>query len=77
MNNKLKAKIIEKYGTQSNFAKEYGVSKAMLSKKMHRNNYKQDEINRFIELLNLSNDEIINIFFSQKLKEQNENTTES
>ena len=61
---KLKGAIIERYNSQSAFAKEIGVSERTLSLKMNgKIAWKQPEI---IKALNLTTDDIQEYFFKEK-----------
>lgn len=63
---RLRGRIIEKYGTLKVFASEMGWSERTLSLKMNCKVYwKQPEITRASELLNISSDEVTEYFFSQ------------
>jgi transcriptional regulator with XRE-family HTH domain len=63
---KLRGKIIEKFGTQGNFAKVLGVSERTLSLKLNNKIFfSQDEIAKISELLNIDSDKI-QIYFFQK-----------
>lgn len=66
----LKGKIIEKYGSQSSFAKVLGVSERTLSLKL--NNivaFSQDEMLRSILLLGSTSDDIKLYFFNTLVQE--------
>lgn len=64
---KLKAAIIERYNSQSAFAKEIGVSERTLSLKMNgKIAWKQPEIIQAIKALNLTTDDIQEYFFKEK-----------
>lgn len=64
---KLKGRIIEKMGSQTNFAKALGVSDRTLSLKM-RNKvvWRQDEIAKSIDILSLPIDSVMEYFFTVK-----------
>lgn len=63
--NKLRGRIIEKYGSQSNFAKVLGVTRQGLSGKMTgRTSFSQKDINRWCELLEIETGEISKYFFA-------------
>lgn len=69
---KLRGRIIEKFGTQKKFAQAMGVSDRTLSLKM--NNaifFRQDEIAKATELLELSISDANEYFLLQKLKKFN------
>ena len=66
---KLKGKIVEKFGTQGNFAKALGVSERTLSLKLNnRIFFSQDEISRMTKLLNIELWEIQDYFFKHKVQ---------
>lgn len=68
--NKLKGRIIEKYGSQTNFSKAMNWSERTLSLKMSgKVDWKQPEILRAIKLLGLKKSDILDYFF--RLKVQN------
>ena len=62
---KLRGRIIEKYGSQTDFAKAFGCSDRTLSLKMTgKRPWKQIEILKAIKLLDLSEDDIQDYFFA-------------
>lgn len=65
---KLKGRIIEKMGSQTNFAKALGVSDRTLSLKM-RNKvvWRQDEIAKAMDLLSIPSDIVTEYFFTAKV----------
>lgn len=66
---KLRGKIIEKYGSQMSFAKAMGVSERTLSLKMSgKRDWKQHEMRLAINLLGLSEQDIIDYFFKLKVQ---------
>lgn len=66
---KLKGAIIEKYNSQSAFAKEIGVSERTLSLKMNgKIAWKQPEIIKAIKALKLTTDDIQEYFFKEKVQ---------
>lgn len=65
---KLKGKIIEKYGTQAEFAKEFGVSKNSFSMKMNNKiSFSTNDILKITNMLNIDKDDISSYFFTQKV----------
>lgn len=61
---KLKGKIVEVYGSQSNFAKKMGLSERTMSLKMSNLVFwKQTEISRACTLLKIKPEEIHEYFF--------------
>ena len=66
---KLKGRIIEKFGTQARFAKEMNWSERTMSLKMKGDRpWKQTDICRAIGLLGLSKDDISTYFFTSKVQ---------
>lgn len=66
---KLKGKIVEKYGTQTQFARALGISNRTLSLKLNNKIYfKQDEIRKCSNLLNINLNEIQIYFFTEKVQ---------
>lgn len=62
---KLRGKIIEKYDSQENFAKEIGISSTSLSKKMTGvTGLSQKDINLWSELLDIDKSEYGSYFFA-------------
>ncbi|WP_195618448.1 DUF739 family protein [Clostridium paraputrificum] len=56
---KLRGRIVEKFGTQGRFAKALGVSERTLSLKLNNKIFfSQDEIAKISKLLNITLDEI-------------------
>lgn len=67
---KLKGRIKEKYGTQEAFAKAIGLTPSSFSFKINgKAKWKQDEIVKAVELLEISQDEIVEYFFNYKVQE--------
>lgn len=65
---KLKARIIEKYGSQAEFAKVIGVSETTVSNKMsERTQFSKDDMLTWGEALDIPVGEFGNYFFAQKL----------
>ena len=66
---KLAGRIKEKFGTQSNFAKAMGLSERSLSLKMNnRMPWKQTEILKAIELLDIDTEQVHLYFFTEKVE---------
>lgn len=66
---KLRGRIIEKYGSQSDFAKAFGCSDRTLSLKMNgKRPWKQTEILSAIKLLELSEEDIQDYFFTLEIQ---------
>lgn len=67
---KLRGRIVEKYGSQMEFAKALQCSERTLSLKLNGNiMWKQDEICRAIKALGLSEDDIHDYFFTIKVQD--------
>jgi hypothetical protein len=67
--NKLRGRIIEKFGTQGRLAKSLGVSERTLSLKLNnRIFFTQDEIIKISELLNIDSDKIQVYFFEKEVQ---------
>lgn len=67
--NRLRGKIIEKYGSQSEFAKMMNWSEKTLSAKMNNKiSWKQTDICKVIELLGLSKYDIQEYFFTLEVQ---------
>jgi hypothetical protein len=61
-------KITEKFGTQHKFADTMGLSERSTSKRLNdKVCWKSREICKAISLLNLSNEEVANCFFKEKV----------
>ncbi len=66
---KLRGRIIEKFGTQGKFARALQVSERTLSLKLNNKIFfSQDEIKKASELLNISLEEIQIYFFRKKVQ---------
>ena len=62
--NKLRGRIVEKYGTMKNFAEEVGISRQALSQKLRgRIKFTTNDIQRYVTLLDIPKDEIGLFFF--------------
>lgn len=63
--NKLKGRIVEKYGTQGRFAEILGISKTSMSKKMNcETGLSQEDIILWSELLDIKTEDYGSFFFS-------------
>ena len=63
--NKLRGRIVEKFGTQDKFAEALNVTKQWVSMKMTgKSPFNQKEIKQWCELLDISDDEIGDYFFT-------------
>lgn len=66
---KLRGKIIEKFGNNSNFANKLGISERTLSLKLHNKiAFKQTEIDNAVNLLEIPITEIPEYFFAKKVQ---------
>ena len=62
---KLKAKIIEKYGTQAKFAEALGTSDVVISNKMNsKTSFTYNDIKKWSDVLEISKDDIGEYFFA-------------
>ncbi|MGQ7704891.1 DUF739 family protein [Streptococcus suis] len=67
---KLSGRIVEKFGTQYNFAIAMGISERSLSLKLNnRVDWRSKEITKACQELGISNDELSEYFFKQKVQE--------
>lgn len=65
---KLRGRIVEYYGRQSNFAKSLGISTVSLNKKLNnRVKFTQDEIYLIIQKLDIEAINIYDYFFTLKV----------
>lgn len=72
--NKLRGRIIEKYGTLAAFAEVLGVYKQDLSRKMKgHTRFTQDDVVRWRKLLDIPQEDIGVFFFNEELKESDFN----
>lgn len=61
----LKDKIAKKFGSQSNFAKAMNISYQEMSNKINnKTSFSQDQIYTAVQLLNLSETEVVSCFFN-------------
>ena len=67
---KLKGRIVEKCGTQANFARKMGLSERTISLKLSgKIPFKQPEILRALANLDLTEEDIQTYFFTVKVKD--------
>jgi len=67
--NKLKGRIVEKCGTQGTFAQKMGLSERTMSLKLSgKIPFKQPEILKALEVLDLTDDDIQAYFFAVEVK---------
>lgn len=65
---KLKGRIIEKYGSQSAFVSEYGVSENTFSKKMNNKvRFTSDDIIKISKMLEIKKEDVGAYFFTLKV----------
>lgn len=63
--NKLRGRIVEKYGTQYKFAEAVGMSKQGVSLKMTgKTSFSQGDINKWCDLLDIKTEQIAEYFFA-------------
>ena len=66
---KLNGRIVEKYGTRSSFAAKMGVSERTMSLKLNNKvSFRQDDIQKAAELLDIPINDIQSYFFTQKVQ---------
>ena len=66
---KLLGRIIEKYGSQQNFAKAIGLSEKILSERLNSKAFwKQKDIDKAVELLDIDREKIGLYFFNKKVQ---------
>ena len=66
--NRLRGKIIERYGSQAKFAKELGLSQNSLSRKMNnKTRFTSTDMVKIKELLSIPNNELDAYFFSTEV----------
>jgi len=66
--NKLRGRIVEKYGSQEKFSNAVGISSVAISKKMRSiTGFSQDDIVRWSALLDIDLKEVSEYFFDQKV----------
>lgn len=71
---KLRGKIKEVCGTQSNFAKRLGIGRVSLSQRLNNTlEFSQKEINNACDILSIKKDDIPKYFFILKVQETEQN----
>lgn len=66
---KLNGRIVEKFGTQAKFAEAMGISEHSISQKVNnKTTWKNTEIHKACELLEISNDAVGTYFFKRKVQ---------
>ncbi len=64
---KLRGRIIEKYGTQAEFAKAFGISENSFSMKMNnKSRFGSDDIIKMTAMLDIKKEDIGSYFFTLK-----------
>lgn len=65
---KLKGRIVEKYGSQAEFAKAFGISENSLSLKMNnKSRFTSDDIIKIADMLDIPQIDVGSYFFTQKV----------
>ena len=65
---KLKGRIIEKYGSQSEFARAFGISENSLSLKMNnKSRFSADDIVKITDMLDIPQSDVGLYFFTTKV----------
>lgn len=66
--NKLKGRIVEKFGSQTKFAAALGITKNTVSRKMQdKVEFSKDDMVRWAELLEIDSSEFWDYFFADRL----------
>lgn len=66
--NKLKGRIVEKYGSQTKFASALGMTENTVSRKMQdKVEFSKDDMVRWAELLDIDSSEFWDYFFADRL----------
>lgn len=69
--NKLRGRIIEKFGTQSEFAKKIGMSEQIITAKLAgKSSFTQGNIIAWCETLDIDQNDIGDYFFSRELSKR-------
>ena len=69
--NRLRGRIIEKYGSQAEFSEVLGITKTAMSLKMGgKRGFSQQDIVKWCELLDIDFDEIGYFFFEGKIEKK-------
>lgn len=65
---KLRGRMVEKYGSQTAFVRDFGVSENTFSQKMnHKVRFTSDDIMKITEMLDIPSEEIGVYFFTPKV----------
>lgn len=63
--NKLRGRIVEKFGSQANFARKLGITTTTLSKKMQcKTGFSQEDIETWASMLDIQRNEFSDYFFT-------------
>ena len=67
--NKLRGRIIEKYGSIEKFADNLGLSQTSVSKKLNnKSGFSRDDIFKWSDLLEISKDDFVSYFFDNEVQ---------
>ena len=65
---KLRGRIVEKYGTQCEFAKAFGISNNSMSRKLNnKNSFSVDDIIKITPMLDIQPNDVSSYFFTEKV----------
>lgn len=65
---RLRGRIVEKYGTQTAFVKDFGISENSFSLKMNNKTaFSVDDIIKICDMLKISKNEVGDYFFTEKV----------
>jgi len=65
---KLRGRIVEKYGTQCEFAKAFGISNNSMSRKLNnKNSFSVDDIIKITQMLDIQPKDVSSYFFTEKV----------
>ena len=71
---KLKGKIVEKGKSVESVSAELGINPATFYRKLKNNSFEINEADKLVDILSLTNDEAIAIFFSNSVAEMRQTT---
>ena len=66
---KLKGKIVEKGKSVESVSAELGINPATFYRKLKNNSFEINEADKLVDILSLTNDEAVSIFFSNAVAE--------
>lgn len=66
---KLKGKIVEKGKSVESVSAELGINPATFYRKLKNNSFEINEADKLVDILSLTNDEAVSIFFSSAVAE--------